>query len=365
MNLGDIARKRLQSTTLAAAIVSLLLAPAAALAQDAAPAVAVDEPAAEAVTTEGAADITDALVPEDAITDPAPAFDYYGPDMIKGEPTAGAFSFQDQYSPNGEYALWMHDAILMPLITIISLFVLLLLMWVIVRFRRARNPVASKTSHNTLIEVVWTILPIFILIAIAWPSMTLLANQYKSPPEDAITIKANGYQWYWGYEYVDNGGFEVISNMKDEADALAEGEPPQLAVDNRMVVPVGEPIRIQTFGKDVIHSFGIPSLWFKIDAVPGRINERMLTITEPGIYYGQCMELCGARHGYMPIAIEARPRAEFEAWVRAQGGTIGDEGEVEPDVSTQVPASALEDAPAAGEAPTEDTAPTQETVQTT
>ena len=138
-------------------------------------------------------------------------------------------------------------------------------------------------------------------------------------------IKATGYQWYWGYTYPDNGGFEVISNMLPEDEAVANGEPAQLAVDNRMVVPANTPIRLQTTSADVIHAFAVPSLWFKIDAVPGRLNERLLTITEPGIYYGQCSELCGVKHGYMPIAVEALPREQFDAWVLSKGGTLVDE----------------------------------------
>jgi len=307
MKFGEIARKPLMFLTMLVAAVSFTAMPQAVAAQ------------------ESMGDVVEA---ETADAPAAPAFEYYGPDMIKGQPVSAeedmlaSMTFQDQHTENGEYALWMHDAILMPLITVISVFVLVLLLWVVARYNRRANSVPSKNSHNTLIEVVWTVLPVLILVAVAVPSITLLARQYKSPAEDALTIKANGYQWYWGYEYVDNGGFEVVSNMMDEADAIAAGLPPQLAVDNRMVVPVGETIRIQTFGADVIHSFGIPSLWFKIDAVPGRINEKTLKIDEPGIYYGQCMELCGARHGYMPIAIEARPRAEFEAWVRSQPGGV-------------------------------------------
>ena len=220
----------------------------------------------------------------------------------KGMPVDRALSFQDQYTADGEYALWMHDAILMPIITVISLFVLGLLLWVIVKYNRRANPEPSKTTHNTLIE--------------------LLARQYETPPEEAVTIKATGYQWYWGYSYPDNGGFEIISNMLTAEEAVESGEPYQLAVDNRMVVPANTPLRLQTTGADVIHSFGVPSLWFKLDAVPGRLNERQLTIEEPGVYYGQCYELCGARHGYMPVVVEALPREEWEAWVLEQGGTI-------------------------------------------
>ncbi|WP_298195691.1 cytochrome c oxidase subunit II [Novosphingobium sp.] len=239
-----------------------------------------------------------------------------------GQPIDGAYGFQQQFSPTGHYALWMHDAILMPVITIISLFVLGLLIWVAARYNRKANPVASRTSHNTLIEVIWTGVPVLILVGIAIPSITLLAKQYKPAPETALTVKATGNQWYWTYSYPDNGGIEVISNMLPDDEAVKRGEPAKLGVDNRLVLPVGEPIRLQTTGADVIHSFAVPSLWFKLDAVPGRVNEKVLFIEKPGVYYGQCSELCGARHAYMPIAIEALPRDKFNAWVVAQGGTV-------------------------------------------
>jgi len=239
-----------------------------------------------------------------------------------GQPVDGGIGFQQQFSPNGHYALWMHDALLMPVITVISLFVLGLLMWVAYRYRQGKNPVASRTSHNTVIEVVWTLVPVLILVGIAIPSISLLAKQYKPAPENALTVKATGNQWYWTYSYPDNGGLEVISNMLPDDEAVKRGEPAKLAVDNRLVLPVGEPIRLQTVGADVIHAFAVPSLWFKLDAVPGRINEKVLVIEKAGVYYGQCSELCGARHGYMPIAIEALPRDKFNAWVLSQGGTI-------------------------------------------
>lgn len=245
------------------------------------------------------------------------------PTAGKGQPVAKGMTFQDQYSPIGQEALAMHDYLLMPVITVITLFVLLLLLLVMVRFRRAANPVASKTSHNTTIEIIWTVVPVLILVVIAVPSIRLLAHQYAPAPKGALTVKATGYQWYWGYTYPDNGGFEVISNILPDAEALKRGEPAQLAADNRMVVPVGEPIRLQTTGSDVIHAFAVPSLWFKLDAVPGKINEKVLFIKEPGVYYGQCSELCGARHGYMPIVVEALPRAKFNEWVKTQGGTVG------------------------------------------
>ena len=264
------------------------------------------------------------------------------PTAGKGQPVAGGYTFQDQYSDTGREALAMHDYLLMPVIVFITLFVLLLLLLVMVRFRRGANPVASKTSHNTFIEIIWTVIPVLILVVIAVPSIRLLAHQYTPAPKGALTVKATGYQWYWGYTYPDNGGFEVISNILPDAEAIKRGEQPQLAADNRMVVPVGEPIRMQTTGSDVIHAFAVPSLWFKLDAVPGRINEKVLFIKEPGVYYGQCSELCGARHGYMPIVVEALPRAKFEAWVKTQGGTIG-----APAAATTTAAAPAKPAPAA------------------
>ncbi|OYZ40773.1 MAG: cytochrome c oxidase subunit II [Novosphingobium sp. 16-62-11] len=287
--------------------------------------------------------VPDAVVAESVAAAPADAGSYtpMAPTPGKGMPVDKGWTFQDQYSPTGEEALFMHDAILMPVIVAISILVLILLMVVAVKFNKRANPVASKTSHNTLIEVVWTLVPVLILVVIAVPSIRLLAHQYDPAPKGAVTVKVTGYQWYWGYTYPDNGGFEVISNMLSEEDALKRGEP-----DNRMVVPAGEPIRIQTIGADVIHAFAVPSLWFKLDAVPGRINEKVLFIKEPGVYYGQCSELCGARHGYMPIAVEALPRDKFEAWVKTQpGGTVGPAEAAAPAV---VPAAAAPaEAPAA------------------
>ena len=348
-----------------AVIAAVLLAaiPRFALAQDGAAAEATTEAGADAAATTAEAPATGAAGNGTDATAPVASGSYtpMAPTEGKGMPTPGAIHFQDQYSGNGDYALWMHDAILLPVITIISLFVLGLLLWVVVRYRRGANPTPSKTTHNTLIEVVWTLVPVLVLVAIAVPSITLLARQYETPPEDAVTIKAIGYQWYWGYEYPDNGGFEVVSNMLDEADALAAGEPVQLGVDNRMVVPANTPLRIQTTAADVIHSFAVPSLWFKQDAVPGRLNEKMLVIEEPGVYYGQCSELCGARHGYMPIVVEALPRDQWEAWILSKGGTIGDGTSDQPVLAPaelEAPSSAQPDAAPAGAPPTQDTAPT-------
>lgn len=313
---------RMKKAILAALAAGLAaFAPMSVAAQD----VAAPAPAPAAVEVAAPVDAAPAV---EAAPAPASSYTPMAPTKGKGMPTSyqddpiKSLTFQDQYSANGEYALWMHDKILLPVITIISLLVLGLLLYVVMRFNRKVNPVASRTTHNTMIEVVWTILPVIILVVIAVPSITLLARQYETPPADAVTIKATGYQWYWGYTYPDHGEIEVISNMLDDAEALKRGEPSQLAVDNRMVVPAGVPLRIQTTATDVIHAFAVPSLWFKMDAVPGRLNEKQLTIKEPGVYYGQCSELCGSRHAYMPIAIEALPPAEFAAWVKAQGGAM-------------------------------------------
>ncbi|WP_370033216.1 cytochrome c oxidase subunit II [Qipengyuania mesophila] len=268
----------------------------------------------------------------------------------KGMPVAKGIDVQPQYSPIGHQANALHIGLVW-VMAIISIFVLALFVWVILKFNKRANPVPSKTSHNTLIEVVWTVVPALVLLGIAIPSIGLLSAQYKSPPKDAITIKAIGYQWYWGYSYPDNGDFEVVSNMLTKEEADARGEPHQLAVDNRMVVPAGVPIRFQTTAADVIHSFAVPSLWFKLDAVPGRLNEKMLFIDEPGVYYGQCSELCGARHGYMPIAIEALPMDQYNAWVMAQGGSVAGAEDAAPAAAPAEDAAGAE-AEAAPAAPT-------------
>lgn len=314
MSMGHkIGQMKVTLLTLSAALAALF-APAA-FAQDEAP----------AETENLQASVMAESVPE---TPAAAAYTPMAPTEGKGMPTAfqddalKSMTFQDQYTETGAYALGMHDYVLMPTITLISLLVLGLLIFTVVRFNQRANPTPSKTTHNTAIEVIWTIAPAAILVLIAIPSMTLLARQYETPPEDAITIKAIGYQWYWGYEYPDHGGFEVVSNMKKKVDALADGEPYQLAVDNRMVVPADTPLRIQTTAADVIHAFAVPSLWFKQDAVPGRLNEKLIEGIPEGVYYGQCSELCGSKHGYMPIAVEALPMDEFEAWILEQGGEV-------------------------------------------
>lgn len=249
-----------------------------------------------------------------------------------GMPVDGGIGLQTQFSPLGHYARWIHDVPLMIIVVVMSLLVLGLLLWVVVRYNKRMNPVPSKTSHNALIEVIWTLVPALILAGVAFPSLKLLAKQFEPLPAHTLTIKATGNQWLWTYSYPDNGGIEVISNMLKEKDEVKPGEryrtdddgPEQLAADARLVVPVGEPIRLQVTASDVIHAFAVPSLWYKIDGVPGRINEKTLFVEKPGVYYGQCSELCGARHGYMPIVVEALPRPEYNRWVLSQSGGVID-----------------------------------------
>lgn len=263
-----------------------------------------------------------------------------------GQPVDGDIGTQAQFTPTGERAKWMHDGVLMWTISLISAFVLALLLWVIVRYNRAANPTPSKTSHNTLIEVVWTLVPVIVLVGIAIPSIGLLQAQFRPAPANAITLKAIGNQWFWNYQYPDNGGFEITSNLLKEKGDAAAGErvrtdadgPPLLATDQRVVLPVGVPIRLITTANDVIHSWAMPAFWVKLDAVPGKINETSFTIEKPGVYFGQCSELCGARHGYMPITVVAVDKPVFDQWVIAKGGSV--KGAAKPAATATAPAAA-------------------------
>ncbi|MBA2636105.1 MAG: cytochrome c oxidase subunit II [Sphingomonas sp.] len=257
-------------------------------------------------------------------------FTYAAPTPGVGIPD-GRYGTQDQVTEIGRFAAAFHDTWLLLLCAIISVFVLGLLMYTMIKYRRSANPTPSRTSHNTLVEVLWTVIPVLILVAIAIPSIRLMKAQYSPPPAD-VTIKVIGNQWSWTYQYPDNGGFEVISNMLKEAGdpTLQPGErtrtdadgPPLLAVDERIVIPVGKVVKFLVTSNDVIHAFAVPAFWTKIDANPGQINETWAKVDRLGVYFGQCSELCGARHAYMPIAIEVVPQAQFEAWIASKGGTM-------------------------------------------
>ena len=339
MTIGHTVRQAGHAIKAVALSLALLAAPGAALAAPAA-APAIAAPAASAPANDNAKAAAPATA---ATTAPAPAIDPNDPHFKVapgayaplpavegvGMPIPGAINLQDQYSPTGHKAYAMHTWLIWVMFAITG-FVLALLLIVIVKFNKRANPVPSKTAHNTLLEVVWTGVPILILVAISVPSVNLLRAQFKPAPKDALTVKATGNQWFWTYQYPDNGKIEIISNMLKEPGQGQPGErtrtqadgPEHLAVDNRMVVPINEDIRLQTTGADVIHAFAVPSLWFKLDAVPGRLNEKVLRVEKPGVYFGQCSELCGVKHGYMPIVVEALPRDQFNAWVIAQGGKI-------------------------------------------
>jgi cytochrome c oxidase subunit 2 len=229
-----------------------------------------------------------------------------------GQPSPWQVGLQQAASPVMDNIIWFHDFLLY-IITGIAGFVLVLLVIVMVRFNARANPVPSRTTHNTLIEIAWTLIPIVILMFIAVPSFKLLFYQLNIPAAD-LTVKATGKQWYWSYSYPDNGLFEFDSLMLKDGERK-DGQPRLLAVDNEMVVPVNKTVRVITTGADVIHSFAVPSFGIKIDAVPGRINETWFTATREGVYYGQCSELCGKDHAFMPIAVRAVSEQAFSAWV--------------------------------------------------
>jgi len=224
-----------------------------------------------------------------------------------GQPAPWEYKLQEAASPVMEQITKFHDGLLI-VISLITLFVLGLLVAVVVKFNATANPVPSRTTHNTLIEVAWTLIPVMILVGIAIPSFKLLFEELDIPKAD-LTIKATGKQWYWSYAYPDNGKFEFDSLMAQDK------QPRLLGVDNEMVVPINKVIRVQTTGADVIHSFAVPAFGIKIDAIPGRLNETWFTATKLGMFYGQCSELCGKDHAFMPIAVRVVNDQEFAAWV--------------------------------------------------
>ncbi len=256
-----------------------------------------------------------------------PAIHFSAPTPGIGIPD-GRKGIQEQVTEIGRGAQAFHNGPLLIMCFVISAFVLLLLGYTMFKFRRSAHPTPSRTSHNTLIEVIWTVVPVLVLVAIAVPSIRLISKQYSPPPAD-VTIKVIGNQWYWTYQYPDNGGIEIVSNMlKEQADVTGNARfrtdadgPKLLAADERLVIPAGKVVKFIITSADVIHSFAVPAFWTKMDATPGRLNETWAKVDRPGVYFGQCSELCGARHGYMPIAVEVVPEATFNAWLASKGGT--------------------------------------------
>jgi cytochrome c oxidase subunit 2 len=236
-----------------------------------------------------------------------------------GQAVPWQLSFQEPASDMMEAIIWFERYTLWFIVPITFL-VLALLAWCIIKFRSSVNPTPSRTSHNTMIEVIWTVGPVVILLFLAVPSFQLLTSQYNPPEEPTMTIKATGYQWNWEYEYQDEEPLTFASFMLQEGDRAEAGKedmgefPRLLAVDNEVVVPVNTTVRVLVTAADVLHAFAMPSFGIKVDAVPGRINETWFNATREGIFYGQCSELCGKDHAYMPIGIRVVSQEQYDAW---------------------------------------------------
>lgn len=257
---------------------------------------------------------------------------------LVGQPTPRGVDFQPAATEIMREIHAFHG-LLLPIIVAISVFVLVLLLWVMVRYNRRANPTPKKFTHNMLVEVIWTVVPVLILVAIAWKSFPLIYKQERIP-EAELTLKVTGNSWFWNLEYPDQG-VTIAANLLPEDEARAAGRPWLLATTEPLLVPVDTNIRVLVTSNDVIHSFAIPAFGIKEDAIMGRVNETWFNVEEEGVYYGQCSELCGLNHAYMPVEIRAVSREEFNQWVAAQGGTIA---------SAETPAGS-EAAPAAGETP--------------
>jgi cytochrome c oxidase subunit 2 len=230
------------------------------------------------------------------------------------QPHEWGLGFQQSASPVMDQILSFHNLLLW-IITATCLFVLALLVWIVIKYRAKANPVPSKVHHNTLLEVAWTLIPVIILVFIAVPSFRLLYFQETLPKPD-VQIKAIGKQWFWTYEYPGSAaGFTFDSLMLSDEDAKAAGKPRLLGVDNALYVPVNKVIEVETAAADVIHSFALPQMGVKMDAVPGHLNKTWFKATRTGVFYGQCSELCGSRHAFMPIEVHVVTDAEYAAWL--------------------------------------------------
>lgn len=270
---------------------------------------------------------------------------------IIGEPTPGSIEMQPAATEVGANIHEFHSFLLW-IIVAISVFVLALLLWVIVRYNRRANPTPKKFTHNMLVEVIWTVVPVLILVAIAWKSFPLLYEEERIP-EAELTLKVTGNSWFWNFEYPDQG-VTLAANMLPEEDARAQGRPYLLATTAPVLVPVDTTVRVLVTSNDVIHSFAVPAFGVKEDAIQGRVNETWFRIDSrrapPGsVFYGQCSELCGVNHAYMPVEFHAVTRAEFEQWITSQGGTIAT-AEVAPAATTTTPAAPEGQTPAAAPA---------------
>lgn len=234
------------------------------------------------------------------------------------EPVPWGLGLQPAASPVMRDIHIFHDWLLLPIITVVTIIVMALLIYVMVKFNAKANPTPAKFSHNVLVEVVWTAIPVLILIVIAIPSFRLLYKEDVTPANVDLTVKVTGHQWYWSYAYPDHEGIEFQGLMLTKEEADAADKPYLLATDTQVVVPVNKVVRLQITAADVIHSWAIPALGVKMDAVPGRLNEAWFKAEREGTYYGQCSEICGIKHAFMPIEVKVVSQAEFDAWVSQQ-----------------------------------------------
>ena len=232
--------------------------------------------------------------------------------LLAEQPKDWQLGFQKAASSGMEDIVWFHDYMLVPIITAITVFVLFLVVYACIRFRASRNPVASQTSHNTFIEIIWTLVPCLILIVMAVPSFKVLYTQDEIPPAE-VTIKAVGYQWYWGYEYPDEN--IIFDSYMVEENELQPGQPRLLTVDNEIFVPVNKVVKVLITANDVLHAWALPSFGVKRDTVPGRINETWFKADRTGTFYGQCSELCGIKHAFMPITVNVVSEEDYEKWL--------------------------------------------------
>ena len=237
---------------------------------------------------------------------------------VVGQPVDGGIGLQPSASIIRDHVIGFHDHILLPIITGITLLVLALLIYVVVRFNKRANPTPARFSHNTPVEVIWTVAPVLILMFIAIFSFRLLFEEHDMP-KPYMTVKVVGRQWNWDYEYPDQKIGAYTSTVMTEPDALAKHAPYMLASNSPMLAPIGKVVRIQVTAEDVIHSFSVPAFGIKIDAIPGRVNQTWFKATKVGTYYGQCSELCGIDHAFMPIEVKVVSQADFDAWVAAKG----------------------------------------------
>lgn len=256
---------------------------------------------------------------------------------VLGQPTDRGVNLQAPATQVMRDIHSFHDFLLV-IIVAISVFVLALLLWVMIRYNRRANPTPRKFTHNMLVEVVWTVVPVLILVAIAWRSFPLIYEQERIPAEAELTLKVTGNSWFWNFEYPDLG-VTITANMLPEEDARAEGRPYLLATTEPLLVPVNTTVRVLVTSNDVIHAFAVPAFGVKEDAIQGRTNETWFNVDTEGVFYGQCSELCGVNHAYMPIEIHAVSRGAWEQWVAAQGGVIETASPAEPSAPAPAPAA--------------------------